>query len=127
MKRITLLLASLAAVLLAATVYLSGDGGSHRSAADEEGSDARAVLHNAAGETIGAVKFADEDDGTHVKVAIDAPLATLAAGFHGFHVHAVGECVAPVGDTLHHLFHHVLDHVGYRRLEILSGEDEPPL
>ncbi len=40
-------------------------------------------------------KFEDEDDGVHVKVVVDAPLTTLSAGFHGFHVHAVGECNAP--------------------------------
>ncbi len=94
MKRITLLFASLAAVLVASTLYLSADGGSEPSAADSDGGDARAVLHNAAGERIGVVKFSDDDDGVHVKVVIDAPLGTVSAGFHGFHVHATGNCTA---------------------------------
>ena len=95
MKRVTLLLASLAVVLLAGSLYLSSDAAGHPSAAEPDGNDARAVLKNAAGDTIGMVKFSEESDGVHVKVVLDAPLATLSTGFHGFHVHAVGECVDP--------------------------------
>ena len=94
MKRVTLLLASLAVVLLAASLYLRSDGAGHPSAAERDGDDARAVLHNAAGQTVGMVKFSDDDDGVHVKVVIDAPLTTLSAGYHGFHVHATGTCTA---------------------------------
>jgi Cu-Zn family superoxide dismutase len=95
MFRITVLLASLAVLLLAAGVYLRSDGASHPSAAESDGDDARAVLTNAAGERVGLVKFSDDDDdGVHVKVVIDAPLATLSAGYHGFHVHGIGTCTA---------------------------------
>jgi Cu-Zn family superoxide dismutase len=52
------------------------------------------VLKNAAEEQVGIVKFSQEDDGVHVKVTIDASLATLPAGYHGFHVHATGTCTA---------------------------------
>ncbi len=98
MKRITLLFGSIAVVLLAAALYMRSEGGSHPSAAESEGADARAVLHNSAGETVGTVKFSDEEDGVHVKANVDAP---FAAGFHGFHVHANNDasngegCVAP--------------------------------
>ena len=98
MKRITLLFGSLAVVLLAAAIFLRADGASHPSAAEPGSDDARAVLYDAAGERVGTVKFADEDDGVHVKAVVDA---TFAAGFHGFHVHANNDasngsgCVAP--------------------------------
>ena len=94
MKRVTLLLASLAAVLLAGSLYLSSAGAGRPSAAERDGDDARAVLRNAAGDTIGMVKFSEESDGVHVKVVLDAPLATLSTGYHGFHVHATGTCTA---------------------------------
>ncbi|MEO6196631.1 MAG: superoxide dismutase family protein [Dehalococcoidia bacterium] len=98
-KQITLLLGALAVLLVAVGVYSWSDASSHPSAAGPDGDDARAVLKNAAGENaageqIGVVKFSQEDDGVHVKVTIDAPLATLAAGYHGFHVHATGTCTA---------------------------------
>jgi Cu-Zn family superoxide dismutase len=89
------LLATLALLLVAATFYLQSEGSSHPSAADDEGGEAKAVLKDADGNRIGTVKFDDDDDGIHVKVHVDAPLSALSAGFHGFHVHAVGECVAP--------------------------------
>ncbi len=98
MKRITLLFGSLGVLLLAAALYLSADGGSHPSAAESEGDDARAVLYDSTGAVVGSVKFADEDDGVHVKAIVDA---SFAAGFHGFHVHANNDasngdgCLAP--------------------------------
>jgi Cu-Zn family superoxide dismutase len=92
-KQVALLFGALGVLLLAGGFYLQADGGVNPSAADN-GDDARAVLLNAAGDQVGIVKFAQEDDGVHVKVNIDAPLATLSAGFHGFHVHATGTCTA---------------------------------
>jgi len=100
-KRVTLLLASLAVVLLAGSLYLSSDAAGHPSAAEQDGDDARAVLKDAANERVGTVKFSDDDDGVHVKVVFDAPLVTFTAGFHGFHVHANDDpangtgCAAP--------------------------------
>lgn len=93
-KQITLLFGALAVLLVAVGVYSWSDASSHPSAAGPDGDDARAVLKNAAEEQVGVVKFSQEDDGVHVKVTIDAPLATLSAGYHGFHVHATGTCTA---------------------------------
>jgi len=92
-KQFALLFGALAVLLVAGGFYLQADGEANPSAADN-GDDARAVLLNAAGNQVGIVKFSQEEDGVHVKVNIDAPLTTLAAGYHGFHVHANGVCTA---------------------------------
>ena len=55
---------------------------------------ARAVLRNADGDKLGVVKFIQQGDKVQVK-ADGLELLTLAPGFKGFHVHAVGSCVAP--------------------------------
>jgi len=86
-----LLLAAFAVVVLTAVVYL---GLRADSAAQADDPEAKAVLRNAAGSRVGHIKFAQDGDLTKVKVVIDAPLTSLSAGFHGFHVHAVGSCVA---------------------------------
>lgn len=53
---------------------------------------ARAVLHNAAGDKIGVVKFIQHGDEVLVKADdLDFPGA-LAPGFKGFHIHATGVC-----------------------------------
>ncbi|MGH2728520.1 MAG: superoxide dismutase family protein [Actinomycetota bacterium] len=53
---------------------------------------ARAVLHNAAGDEIGVVKFIEQRGDVLVKADdLDFPGA-LSAGFKGFHVHATGVC-----------------------------------
>jgi superoxide dismutase, Cu-Zn family len=65
------------------------------SAAGDDGDDedsARALLRNQAGEPVGVVKLTQERQG---KVLVRAVVHDLPAGFHGFHVHAVGACVAP--------------------------------
>lgn len=93
MKRSLLLVLGLAVVAIAALAYLEG-GDSQRAPsalADGDGG-ARAVLRNAAGGKVGKVKFSQHRGGVQVKVTIDAPLATLIAGFHGFHVHEAGTC-----------------------------------
>lgn len=48
-----------------------------------------APLQNAAGDSIGTVRFMPTDDG-HVLVKVSAK--GLAPGFHGFHVHTTGTC-----------------------------------
>lgn len=79
-----MLVVSLASSLLGACVL----NGSAR-AGDET---ARAALHNAAGDTIGVVKFIQQGDGVLVKAeSLDFP-ASLTAGFKGFHIHANGVC-----------------------------------
>lgn len=52
---------------------------------------AKAELRNAKGEMVGTPTLAQEPDGVRVTVAA----SNLPAGFHGFHVHAVGKCEAP--------------------------------
>jgi len=48
-------------------------------------------LYNAAGASVGFVKLTKQGD----KVIVRGETMGLTAGFHGFHVHAVGQCVAP--------------------------------
>lgn len=51
---------------------------------------ARAVLHNAAGDTLGTVKFIQQGDLVLVKAdGLEFPALT---GFKGFHIHANGTC-----------------------------------
>ena len=54
---------------------------------------ARATLVNAAGETVGAVRFERRGRSRALRVTVSA--RTLSPGFHGFHVHAVGKCEGP--------------------------------
>ncbi len=53
MKRVLILLAALAALLGAASLYLRADSSTHPSEADSDGADAKAVLRNAAGDRVG--------------------------------------------------------------------------
>ena len=53
--------------------------------------DARTVLLNAAGDTVGTVTFAQEPG--QVRVTVSA--RGLTPGFHGFHLHDVALCEAP--------------------------------
>jgi Cu-Zn family superoxide dismutase len=52
---------------------------------------AHAVIRNADGNPVGVVTFSDAA-GT---VLVRAVVHDLTPGFHGFHVHAVGSCLAP--------------------------------
>ena len=84
----TLLIGAFGAVVLsAAFATMQADAhpyGVHGAAAAE--------LHDAAGNEVGTVRFLPQG---HDKVAVRATAARLPAGFHGFHVHAVGLCEAP--------------------------------
>lgn len=51
--------------------------------------DATAVLRDATGRTVASVSLATQADGS---VRVQVLASRLAAGFHGFHVHAVGLC-----------------------------------
>jgi Cu-Zn family superoxide dismutase len=53
---------------------------------------ASAVLRTADGSTVGQVSFTPDVDG---KIIVDVTASGLPAGFHGFHVHAVGQCDGP--------------------------------
>jgi Cu-Zn family superoxide dismutase len=77
-------------VVLAALAYASA-GGEAGGSSSPEGANARARLHDAAGVQVGTVKLEQDGDNVNFKVKVEG----VAAGFHGFHVHAVGVCTAP--------------------------------
>lgn len=52
---------------------------------------ARAVVRDAAGNVVGEVEFTQELD----KVSVEAEFRGLPAGWHGFHIHGVGDCTPP--------------------------------
>jgi Cu-Zn family superoxide dismutase len=52
---------------------------------------AHALVRNADGAPVGVVTFSDDGD----TVLVRAVVHDLAPGFHGFHVHGAGSCVAP--------------------------------
>jgi len=52
---------------------------------------AHALVHNSTGNPVGVVTFSDAGGTTLVRAVVHG----LTPGFHGFHVHAVGSCVAP--------------------------------
>jgi Cu-Zn family superoxide dismutase len=76
-------------VVAGAMAYASaGEAGGSSS---KEDSDARVRLRDAAGVKVGTVKLEQRGDSVELKVKVEG----VAAGFHGFHVHAVGACIAP--------------------------------
>ena len=52
---------------------------------------AKATLYDQAGQPTGKVKFTQGEDG----VVVEVQVRNLLPGFHGFHVHTVGECIPP--------------------------------
>ena len=76
-------LIALAAVL---TAPLYGSGGNTGSRAH-----VKVDLYDASGETVGFVKLTRQGG----KVIVRGETQGLSPGFHGFHVHGVGECVPP--------------------------------
>lgn len=52
---------------------------------------AQALIRNGSGDPVGVVTFSD-GGGT---VLVRAVVHGLTPGFHGFHVHAIGSCIAP--------------------------------
>jgi superoxide dismutase, Cu-Zn family len=81
-----------AAALLASAALATGIGAALAIGDDERsGRRATAVLHDAAGQRVGVAVFKER----HGKVVVSAAVSGLAPEFHGFHVHAVGECVPP--------------------------------
>ena len=74
--------------LLALLTLLVGNAGAH---GGDHGRAARAVLQTTDG-IVGVVKLTQNAGVVRVRVRVHG----LPAGFHGFHVHAVGECTPPL-------------------------------
>lgn len=55
------------------------------------GPEATAVMHDAAGRTLGTLTLVDGSQG----IIVSGRLTGLAPGEHGFHLHAVGKCDPP--------------------------------
>jgi Cu-Zn family superoxide dismutase len=60
--------------------------------ASAQGHHAEAALYNAAGNQVGNARFTQQD---HGNVVVEVRIQDLPPGYHGFHVHAVGECTPP--------------------------------
>jgi superoxide dismutase, Cu-Zn family len=86
----------LGAVVLGGVFGLASLGLSQAAGDDDDDDDdsrhARVLLRDQAGRPVGAVKLSEE---RRDKVQVRAVAFNLPAGFHGFHVHSVGECVPP--------------------------------
>jgi superoxide dismutase, Cu-Zn family len=66
---------------------------------DEDGARALAELQDENGDRVGVVRWTDAGDAVRVEASVEG----LPPGFHGFHVHAVGECVPPFTSAGGHL------------------------
>lgn len=64
-------------------------------AAGAKDDEAKALIRDSGGSVIGVARLEQKRDGVHFKVSVNAPLTTVTAGFHGFHVHALGVCTPP--------------------------------
>jgi Cu-Zn family superoxide dismutase len=84
---------AVAAMAILASVALATGIGAALATGDDDrsGRRATAVLHDATGQRVGVAVFKER----HGKVVVSAAVSGLAPEFHGFHVHAVGECVPP--------------------------------
>ena len=72
-------------VAVAVTLPLYAFGG------DKQIKKAEATLYDASGNEVGAVKLEQERDIVELKAKFNA----VPAGFHGFHVHTIGNCTGP--------------------------------
>ena len=87
MKTFTALVAAAVGVTLVAVGVVSAPA--------ESASGAAAVLRDATGKPVGSVRLAASGRGSVVVQAVLTGAPSLAPGFHGFHIHAIGSCVAP--------------------------------
>ena len=63
--------------------------------------DLKANIVDTSGAKLGSAKLSFDDGTSEVKVDVTLPAAL--AGFHGFHIHSVGQCVAPFTTAGGHL------------------------
>ncbi len=97
MKYGLFMVAAFAVLASAIGLYLqSGDGGS---VAEAGGDHAQVVVRDASNAPVAVVKLTQEDGEVLVRVTANG----LAPGFHGFHIHSVGMCVAPFTSAGGHL------------------------
>ncbi|MDZ4278187.1 MAG: superoxide dismutase family protein [Dehalococcoidia bacterium] len=108
MKKLFILLVVAAMVALGSGVYFQNDG-AEPSAAQADAGDGRVLLRNASGEPVGVAKLTQEDGEVLVRVTAH----DLPAGFHGFHVHAVGICTAPFASAGGHFNPAAQGHPGH--------------
>jgi Cu-Zn family superoxide dismutase len=87
--------AIVAAAILAAAALATGLGAAFASGDDDDQRSGRraaaTTIHDATGQRVGVAFFRERQG----EVAVTAAVWGLAPGFHGFHVHAVGQCVPP--------------------------------
>jgi superoxide dismutase, Cu-Zn family len=85
---------AVAAVAILASVALATGIGAALATGDDErsGRKATAVLYDEEGQRVGVAVFKER----HGNVTVSTAVSRLAPEFHGFHVHAVGECVPPM-------------------------------
>ncbi|HWM14027.1 MAG TPA: superoxide dismutase family protein [Gaiellaceae bacterium] len=85
-KTALLVALALAAAILTAPLYASGGDG--RNSARKS---VKVQLVDASGAAAGIVKLTQQGSSVTARAEVEG----LTPGFHGFHVHSVGECVAP--------------------------------
>jgi superoxide dismutase, Cu-Zn family len=89
-RRIAIVMVAGISLLAVSAGIVVGNGG--------EVGAAKAVLRDAGGQRVGVVRLTQSPRGVRVRVEVQG----LAAGFHGFHVHAGGECSPPFTSALGH-------------------------
>jgi superoxide dismutase, Cu-Zn family len=99
-----------AAAILAAAALATGIGAALASGGDDDERSGRptaaTTIHDATGQRVGVAFFRQRQG----EVAVTTAVWGLAPGFHGFHVHGVGECVAPFTSASGHLETTDVDH-----------------
>ena len=78
-------------VIVGAGTYFT-QGGEVGGSSSKEGATASAQLRTAADEVLGSVKLKQRGDVVEVSVKVEG---SVTPGFHGFHIHTAGVCVAP--------------------------------
>jgi superoxide dismutase, Cu-Zn family len=84
---------AVAAVAILASVALATGIGAALATGEDKRSERRAtaVIHDTAGQRVGVAVFKERRG----KVIVSAHVRRLAPGFHGLHVHSIGQCVPP--------------------------------
>ena len=101
LRRIAILAVAAVSLLAITAGIATGQAG--------EGRAAKAMLRDASGAKVGVVRFTEHRGGVRVRVEVNG----VAAGFHGFHVHAVGECIPPFTSAMGHLNPGGVGHAGH--------------